>query len=380
MSLRSTVAGLSLCAAAALSLSSSVQYTHQPAPYTNAWAHVRGANYVPSYAANSAQIWADYDKAVVVREVEYAHKLGLNTLRVFLSILVWCDDPDQFTANMEHLLDAAAAKQIQLLFVLFDDDFVDPSALAAPPRQFRTSAELRAEMSRWVQTGVYRNTSAWFASPGRAVLAADARLTPRWAVAGAYLDSMTKVFRSRSEDLVGIDIMNEPNRCDTERPCDWSGGLRGFVEWALTFTQSRTGGVPSTIDGADGQAVTRASLPDYLTANESGVTYHGYWHYDHMNWCTGNESEVTRWWTLRAAQYLAIARNLSKPVAITEFGAPECYCASATGIMAGGLGWILWELISDHGTQFGKWGLVFANGSSAVTPSVMDCIKRLTQH
>ena len=167
---------------------------------------------------------------------------------------------------------------------------------------------------------------------------------------------------------------------DTERPCDWNGGLRGFTEWALTFTKNRTGGVPSTIDGADGQAVTRASLPDGLIANESGVTYHGYWHYDHMNWCTGNESDVTRWWALRAAQYLAIARNLSKPVAITEFGSPECYCASATGVMAGGLGWILWELISDHGTQFGKWGLVFANGSSAVTPSVMDCIKRLTQN
>ena len=139
---------------------------------------------MPSYAANSAQIWADYNQTVVVREVEYAHEMGLNTLRVFLNILVWCDDPDQFTANMEHLLNAAAAKQMKLLFVLFDDDFVDPAALAAPPRQFRTSAELRAEMSRWVQTGAYRNTSAWLASPGRAVLAADARLTPQWAVAG----------------------------------------------------------------------------------------------------------------------------------------------------------------------------------------------------
>ena len=44
---------------------------------------IRGANYVPSYARNDVATWMDYDPAVVDRELGYAERLNLNTVRVF---------------------------------------------------------------------------------------------------------------------------------------------------------------------------------------------------------------------------------------------------------------------------------------------------------
>ena len=35
--------------------------------YTNAWADVRGVNYVPSYSRNDVQTWMDYDEATIER-------------------------------------------------------------------------------------------------------------------------------------------------------------------------------------------------------------------------------------------------------------------------------------------------------------------------
>ena len=51
------------------------------------WMH--GANYVPSYARNDVAIWMDYDPAVIDHELEYAQKLRLNTVRVFLNQAVY---------------------------------------------------------------------------------------------------------------------------------------------------------------------------------------------------------------------------------------------------------------------------------------------------
>ena len=90
--------------------------------------------------------------------------------------------------------------------------------------------------------------------------------------------------------------------------------------------------------------------------------------------------QVTEWWAKRAADYYTIGRALSMPVAITEFGGPLCYCASAAGIQSARVGWILWELISEHPEiyQFGAWGLVDASGRLTVPASVMACILKLT--
>ena len=93
--------------------------------YTNVWAGVRGVNYVPSYSQNPVQTWADYDKLTIERELGFAQKLKLNTVRVFLHMFPWAADRDAFLTSYDHFIDACASRGIKPLIVLFDDDFYD---------------------------------------------------------------------------------------------------------------------------------------------------------------------------------------------------------------------------------------------------------------
>lgn len=54
---------------------------------------IRGANYVPSYAKNDVQTWLHYDHNIIDRELGYAEKLRLNSVRIFLQYLVYEDNP-----------------------------------------------------------------------------------------------------------------------------------------------------------------------------------------------------------------------------------------------------------------------------------------------
>ena len=65
---------------------------------------MRGANYVPSYAKNDVAIWLDFDAAVIDRELGYAERLRLNTVRVFLSQAVYERNPQQFLERLENFL------------------------------------------------------------------------------------------------------------------------------------------------------------------------------------------------------------------------------------------------------------------------------------
>ena len=56
---------------------------------------VYGANYVPSYACNSLEIWAKYDGGVVERELGYAVELGLAGVRTFIHSEPFLERPDE---------------------------------------------------------------------------------------------------------------------------------------------------------------------------------------------------------------------------------------------------------------------------------------------
>ena len=47
---------------------------------------IRGANYVPTYAHNDIELWTKFDPEVIDRELGYAQRAGLNSVRVFFQI------------------------------------------------------------------------------------------------------------------------------------------------------------------------------------------------------------------------------------------------------------------------------------------------------
>ena len=92
----------------------------------NAWladrGWLRGANFTPSTAINQLEMWQaeTFDEAAIDRELGYAEKLGLNSMRVFLHDLPWQQDREGFTKRIERFLALAEKHKISVLFTIFD--------------------------------------------------------------------------------------------------------------------------------------------------------------------------------------------------------------------------------------------------------------------
>ncbi len=67
-----------------------------------------GANFLPSTAINQLEMFqpADYDqhRPTLMRELDWARDLGMNTLRIFLHELLWINDRKGFFARLEDFL------------------------------------------------------------------------------------------------------------------------------------------------------------------------------------------------------------------------------------------------------------------------------------
>lgn len=84
---------------------------------------VRGFNYLPSYARNSIETWRDYKPEIVEKELSYAKRLNLNLARVFLSFVVYENDPDEFLKNFQHFVKTAWSCGIHTMPVVWDACF-----------------------------------------------------------------------------------------------------------------------------------------------------------------------------------------------------------------------------------------------------------------
>ncbi|UPV73721.1 cellulase family glycosylhydrolase [Halorussus limi] len=81
---------------------------------------VRGAVYLPQKDWNAYQMWADYENATIERELGYAARLRLNSVRVFASYEYWREDGPAFFAHVEHFLSACRERGIRPIVVLFE--------------------------------------------------------------------------------------------------------------------------------------------------------------------------------------------------------------------------------------------------------------------
>jgi hypothetical protein len=81
-------------------------------------AKVRGANYRAAGAKDTTDYWLHYDAAETGRDLDYARRLNLNQIRVFLSYDAWAADRPAFRGNLRHLLGAAAARGIGVMPVV----------------------------------------------------------------------------------------------------------------------------------------------------------------------------------------------------------------------------------------------------------------------
>lgn len=159
----------------------------------NAWYEnkpfMAGCNFVPSDASNQIEMWSSstFNPKLIDAELAMAQKLGFNTMRVFLSDVVWRHEGQKFFENVDKYLQIADSHGIKTLFVFFDSCWNSVSKYGKQPEPKGT------------------HNSNWLKSPPFKVLADDS--------AWGSLEKYVKQTVSRYADdqrVIGWDVFNEP--------------------------------------------------------------------------------------------------------------------------------------------------------------------------
>ncbi len=148
-----------------------------------------GCNFVPSTAINQLDMWNDFDRATIERELDLAESIGFNTVRVFLHDICWRENKEQFFDRVDEFLSICTKHKIRPLIVIFDGVW-DPDP--------------RPTLIHQLRPGVHN--SGWVQSPGRVILANDEKqeqLKP-------YVIDVLKRFGT-DERILGWDLFNEPD-------------------------------------------------------------------------------------------------------------------------------------------------------------------------
>ena len=265
---------------------------------------VRGANYVPSYARNDVQLWMDYDSSVIDRELGYAARLKLNTVRVFLNQLVFEKQPTKFLADFEDFLALCDKHQIKAMPVLFDSCF-DPQ-----------SVDLKN----------YANLN-WIPSPGF-----DRIGIKEWPASQDYIRAVVGAHKNDSR-IVLWDVMNEPEGTAHYNQPEGRATIHDFLRRALREVRSQGATQPLGIGWASSRnIVVSLDLSDV-------ILWHNY-----------GDPNALRDDVLRVKE---IGRVFGKPVILNEFvGRPQQPVEGALPVVSQEkVGWVLWELMLGK-TQF----------------------------
>ncbi len=81
-------------------------------------AKVRGANYRGANAKDTTDYWLHYSPAETERDLDYARRLNLNQIRVFISYEAWTADKPALRRNLTHLMRAARERGLGVMPVV----------------------------------------------------------------------------------------------------------------------------------------------------------------------------------------------------------------------------------------------------------------------
>ena len=223
----------------------------------NAWygqqGWVRGSNFQPSTAINQLEMFqaATFDPQTIDRELGWAEKLGLNTMRVYLHHVAWTSDRDGFKTRLDQYLQIADKHKIKTILVFFDDCW---------------NREYRAGKQPDPRPGVHN--SGWVQDPGPMILNHPDSL----GMLEAYVKDVLTTFKTDKRVLLW-DLYNEPGNSgylNQSLPL-----LKNVFAWARTVELTQ----PVSV-GVWNWAAEFDALNKFQLANSDVVTYHNYAYID----------------------------------------------------------------------------------------------------
>lgn len=208
---------------------------------------VSGCNYIPCNAINQIEMWhsSTFSPELIDKELGWAEELGFNVMRVYLSSLVWQDEPKNFKKNIKKYLQIANKHNIKTVFVIFDDCWNAESSLGLQPAP---------------EPGVHN--SGWAQDPCKA-FRDDTKIS--YPILEAYVNDLLTTF-AKDKRILCWDLHNEPSNSghgDSSLPL-----LKKVFDWArkVNPTQPLTSGVWTG----------RTATYEFQIANSDIITYHNY--------------------------------------------------------------------------------------------------------
>lgn len=214
-----------------------------------------GCNYIPATAVNPIEMWQaeTFDPARIDRELAWAHKLGFNSVRVFLHILPWQEDPEGFLNRVDRFLRIAAKHHITALPVLFDACW-NPHPHTGP----QPAPKPHTHNSQWVQC------------PGVDLLGhADAQ-----GELEAYVKSVVGHFRA-DRRVIAWDLFNEPDNGPDATQALNLALLRDTFAWARAVDPRQ----PLTVGlmtGTTDPATPPSAIAAFAYAHDDVISFHCY--------------------------------------------------------------------------------------------------------
>ncbi len=152
---------------------------------------ISGCNFQPSSAVNQIEMWQaeTFDPKTIDRELGWAQELGFNTMRVYLSSLVWKDNSKEYKKRIKKYLSISARHHIRTIFVFFDDCWNKESALGKQPDP---------------KPGIHN--SGWVQDPAVSLREDTTVLFP---ILESYVKDILKTFKNDNRILMW-DLYNEP--------------------------------------------------------------------------------------------------------------------------------------------------------------------------
>jgi beta-1,2-mannobiose phosphorylase / 1,2-beta-oligomannan phosphorylase len=282
---------------------------------------IRGANYVPSYARNDVQIWMDYDSEVIDRELGYAARLQLNSVRVFLQYAVYEQDPAKFLANFEDFVSLCQKHNIQKVPVVFDSCFGE-----------------FPDLDNYAQKD-------WMANPGQN------RLGPEhWPELEKYVSDVVGGHRD-DKRIVMWDVMNEPMCTSHARTEEGRETIWRFLDHMLDVARSHEPSQPVTVGVASSESIPR--VIDKIDV----LSWHNYT--GDMESLRADIHRVKEW-----------GREQGKPVMISEIArrnTGQHFWKFMPVLADEQIGWYFWELMLGK-TQFSRGdnpiqGVIYPDGT-----------------
>lgn len=297
------------------------------------YGHLRGFNYTPSTTYNDIAFWRDYDEALIERELTYAQRLGLNSVRPFLAYVVYEHDPQTFLQRLRHFVRAAHDRDITTMPVLWDSCF----------------SEIRPTYDA--------DLNDWIPNPGVQRLGSDF-----WPEGERYCRDLVEVLGPES-GLAMWDVMNEPMITSWIRPDAPERDRR--IETIWRFVHHFCG----VLKKADNEhpitvGVHRASMLDHVGDQVDVLSFHDY--------------QSTRA-AIRAHidEAVEVGRRFGKPIFISEMGClarANPYDMTLEICHDKGIGWYLWELMIGASRWRDIHGIVYPDGTVR-DPSIVAAVQ-----